>query len=51
MYSQALRVKKICSAVEDFEKHIHEMILWFRKRAYPNKILRKELVQALNSII
>ena len=43
MYSQALRVKRICSDEEDFKQHINEMRPWFQKRAYPNKILDEEL--------
>ena len=45
VYSQALRVKRICSEDKDFEQHIHEMRLWFQKRAYPNKILDEEVVK------
>ena len=37
VYSQALRIKKICSEEKDFEQHIHEMRSWFQKRANPNK--------------
>ena len=45
VYSQALRVKRICSEDKDFEQHIHEMRLQFQKRAYPNKVLDEELVK------
>ena len=38
VYSQASRVKRICSEEKDFEQYIHEMRSWFRKRAYPNKV-------------
>ena len=39
VYSQASRIKRICCEEKDFEQHIHEMRSWFKKRAYPNKIL------------
>ena len=45
MYSQALRVKRVCFEEEDFEQHILEMRSWFQKRAYPIKTLDEELVK------
>ena len=32
VYSQALRIKRICSEEKDFEQHIHEMRSWFQRR-------------------
>ena len=43
MYSQGLRVKRICSEKEDFLKHMREMKLWFFKWSYPEKIVDQEL--------
>ena len=43
VFSQALRMKRICSEEEDFKTHIGEMKSWFQKRAYPDKIIDKEL--------
>ena len=43
MYSQGLRVKRICSENEDFLRHIREMKLWFLKRGYPENIVDQEL--------
>ena len=37
VYSQALRVSKICSRECDFRKHISEMKTWFLRRVYPKK--------------
>ena len=45
VYIQALRVKRICSEDKDFEQHIHEIRLWFQKRAYPDKVLDEEVVK------
>ena len=36
-------MKIICSEEEDFKTHIREIKSWFRKRAYPDKIIDKEL--------
>ena len=43
VYSQGLRVKRICSEKEDFLKHMREMKLWFLKRGYPENIVDQEL--------
>ena len=43
MYSQGLRVKRICSEKEYFLKHMMEMKLWFLKRGYPENIVDQEL--------
>ena len=43
MYSQGLRVKRICSEKEDFLKHMREMKLWILKRGYPENIVDQEL--------
>ena len=43
VFSQALRMKRICSEEEDFKTHIGEMKSWFQKRAYPDKFTDKEL--------
>ena len=45
VFSQALRMKRICSEEEDFKTHIAEMKSWFQKRAYADKIIDKELVK------
>ena len=43
MYSQRLRVKRICSENEDFLKHLREMKLWFLKRGCPENVVDQEL--------
>ena len=43
VFSQGLRVKRICSEKEDFFKHLKERKLWFLKRDYPENIVEQEL--------
>ena len=43
VYSQGLRIKRICSEKEDFLKHMREMKLWFLKWGYPENIVDQEL--------
>ena len=43
VYSQGLRVKRICSEKEDFLKYIREIKLRFLKRGYPENVVDQEL--------
>ena len=49
VYSQGLRVKRICSENEDFLKHMREMKLWFLKRGNPENMVDQELGKAESS--
>jgi hypothetical protein len=42
VYSQGLRIKKICSREEDFEKHLQELSSWLKNRAYPTWLIERE---------
>ena len=42
VYSQALRLSRICSEEKDFKKHIGEMKSWFSQRGYPQKLIETE---------
>ena len=42
VFSQSLRVSRICSQAEDFRKHATEMRSWFYKRGYPKGLVEKE---------
>ena len=42
VYSQALRLSRICSAEKDFKKHIAEMKSWFSQRRFPQKLIETE---------
>ena len=43
VYSQRLRVTRMCSEKEDILKHMREMKLWFLKWGYPENIVDEEL--------
>ena len=42
VYSQGLRIKRICSRKEDFEKHLQDLPSLLRNRAYPTWLIEKE---------
>ena len=42
IYSQALRMSRICSYKNDFEKHLVDMKSWFQARGYPSDLVQKE---------
>ena len=41
VYTQGLRIKRICSRKEDFEKHLQDLSSWLRNRAYPTWLIEK----------
>ena len=43
VYSQALRVSRICSFEKDFKRHTTEMKSWFLNRGYPEWLINKEI--------
>ena len=43
VYSQTLRVSRLCSFKEDFLDHSEKMKTWFSKRGYPEKIIETEM--------
>ena len=43
VYSQTLRVARICSHEADFRKHTKEMKSRVLKRGYPNNVIKKEM--------
>ena len=40
---QSLRLSRICSHKNNFEKHLEEMKSWFRVRGYPDKLVKYEV--------
>ena len=42
VYSQALRLSRICSEEKDFEKHLCKIKSWFSQRRYPQKLIKTE---------
>ena len=43
IFSQTLRLSRLCSKEIDFVKHKEEMKTWFLKRGYPESIIQSEL--------
>ena len=43
IYSQALRISRICSNKSDFLKHLESMKSWYEVRGYPNKSVEQEM--------
>ena len=39
VYSQGLRIKRLCSSSLAFEKHLDSIRSWFGKRSYPKKLV------------
>ena len=43
VFHQTLRISRLCSSEKDFEDHKEEMKSWFRKREYPENLIRSEM--------
>ena len=43
VYSQALRLSRLCSFEEDFERNKRNIGSWFLKGRYPEEIVDKEI--------
>ena len=43
VYSQGLRIKRLCSSSLAFEKHLESIRSWFGKRGYPKKLVDNQL--------
>ena len=43
VYSQALRIKRVCSQESDFNEHAFNFKSWFLKQGYPEKIIKTEM--------
>ena len=43
VYSQTLRVARVCSHEADFRKHTAKMKSWFLKRGYSDNVIEKEM--------
>ena len=43
IFSQALRVSRICSNKTDFERHLDDIESWFQARGYPRHLVQKEM--------
>ncbi len=45
-YNQFLRVKRICTKQQDFLRHSLNLVGHFKRRGYPDDILKKLLISA-----
>ena len=43
VYSQGLRIKRLCSSPLVFQKHLDNLKNWFYKRGYPQKVVDTQL--------
>ena len=43
VFHQTLRISRLCSSEKDFEDHKEEMKSWFRKKEYPENLIRSEM--------
>ena len=48
VYSQGLRIRKICSQEDEFLQNISKLTEWFRKRSYPEKVINEEIDKVRN---
>ena len=49
IFSQTLRLKRICSQKNDLDSHVKELENWFSKRGYPAKVISELVNRALIS--
>ena len=49
IFSQTLRLKRICSQKSDLDSHVKELKNWFSKRGYPAKVISEQVNRALRS--
>ena len=47
IYSQALRLAKICTFENDFLRHRDEMKSWFQRRGYPENVINTEMKKVI----
>ena len=45
-YSQALRLKRICSETSSFDKHCNDLEGFLLERGYSSKLVQKEILRA-----
>ena len=43
MYSQGLRIKRLCFKKDRFEKHLKSLCSWFYKRRYPKELVDNQI--------
>ena len=48
LYSQAVRLNRICSENLFYDKRCNELEVWLRERGYSDKSVRQQILKALN---
>ena len=49
VFCQALRLKRICSEKRDLDSSLDNLKEWFRKRGYPEQLIKNQVARALQS--
>ena len=49
VYSKGLRIKRLCSKKDAFEKHLESLRSWFGKRGYTKKLVDNQIRRVLES--
>ena len=47
IFIQTLRLKRICSEKNDLNVHIEDLKTWFRRRGYPDYLIKEQVEKAL----
>ena len=47
IFSQTLRLKRICSEKDDLNVHVEDLKTWLRKRGYPDYLMKEQVEKAL----
>ena len=47
IFSQTLRLKRRCSEKNGLNVHVEDLKTWFRKRGYPDYLIKEQLEKAL----
>ena len=48
IFSQKLRLKRICSEKNDLNVHVEDLKIWFRKRGYSDYLIKEQVERALS---
>ena len=49
VFSQTLRLRKICSEKRGLDSNVENLREWFRKRGYPEQLIKNQVARALQS--
>ena len=47
IFSQTLRLKRICSEKNDLNAHVEDLKKWFHRRGYPDSVVKEQVERAL----